>query len=138
MYTVYTDNKVFKNGDANIACNLIYTALYKNFAESIVENDFFLTGMAARIIQGHTPEPVKCISLGTNNAAIFEFATSKLGGQFGARGTVILSDQAQAVYNDSIFFELWLLETPGTIVVIDGIVMQDKANIPSFINNSYV
>jgi hypothetical protein len=133
MYTVYTDEQVFADGNANIACNLLHEYLIEEFDGPTIADHFFLTGMSARIIQGDTPEEITVISFGTDQDSIFVFCQEALGQKLGASGTVLFDDQAQIVYNETIFIEIWQLLTPGTLVTIDAIVMQDKANIPAYI-----
>lgn len=133
MYTVYTDEQVFADGNANIACNLLHEFLIEAFDEPTIADHFFLTGMPARIIQGDTPVEVTVISFGTDLDSVFGFCISELGTKLGATGTVLFNDQAQIVYNETIFIEIWQLLSPGTLVVTDGIVMQDEANIPAYI-----
>src|SRR5690606_855827 len=133
MYTVYTDQQVFEDGSANIACNLLHEYLIEEFDGPTIADHFFLTGMPARIIQGDPDAEVTVISFGTSQDDIFEFCIKQLGAKLGATGTVVFNDQAQMVYNETIFIEIWQLLTPGTLVTIDAIVMQDKANIPAYI-----
>lgn len=133
MYTIYTDEQVFENGNANIACNLLHQQLIAAFDEATIANNFFLTGMPARIIQGAPKVPATVISFGTNNDAVFGFCSKSLGKLIGASGTVLFTDQAQIVYSENIFIEVWLLPTPGALVTTNGIVMQNQSNIPPYI-----
>lgn len=134
MYTVYTDEQVFEDGNANIACNLIHETLLEEFSEANVKEWFFLTGEAARIIQGTPPQPVRVISFGTRNDAFFDFCQHQLAKRIGASGSVLYKDQVQIFYSEHIFIEIWLLESPGILVTIKEIIMQNKNNIPSYIH----
>ena len=133
MYQVYTDQQVFEDGSANIACNLLHEALIAEFDAPTIAANFFLTGMPARIIQGDAATEVSVISFGTPLDDVFTFCTEELGTKLGATGTVLFNDQAQIVYNETIFIEIWHIATGGALVTTDAIVMQDKANIPAYI-----
>ncbi len=136
MYTVYTDNQVFANGNANIACNLLHQALIDEFGESPIADNFFLTGWAASIIQGEDSEAVNVISFGTANDSMFVFCAQELAKKINASGSVLFTDQIQMIYNDTIFIEIWHIDPIAALVVVDDIVMQNKANIPSFIKTT--
>tara|TARA_R100000306_G_scaffold61858_1_gene65953 strand:+ start:1008 stop:1412 length:405 start_codon:yes stop_codon:yes gene_type:complete len=133
MYEIFTTEEVFEDGSANIACNLLHQALIDNFDATTIASHFFLTGAAAKMIQNDPVEQVKVISFGTDDDAIFSFCETSISQSLGAQGAVRFIDQLQIVYSPTIFIEIWLLLAPGALVTTQGIVMQDKANIPPYI-----
>ncbi len=133
MFQVYTDNVVFEDGTANIVCNLVHQYLIEKLDAGTIAANFALTGMTARIIQGDPAEPITVISFATTQDDIFSYCIDGLKKFLNASGAVLFDDQVQLVYNDSIFLEFWHLDSLGTLITENDIVMQDKANIPAYI-----
>lgn len=134
IYTTYTDEKVFADGSANIACNLVHQALINEFGEADVKAHFFLTGTSAKIIQGDAPAQVSVISFGANRDDIFGFCEKELSKLIGAQGGVLFDDQVQIPYSDTVYIEVFSIENSGPLIDVANIIMQDKTNIPTYIN----
>ena len=129
-YTAFTDEVVFENPEANIACNRLYEILqFKTSAN--VEEAFALTLDAARIIQGDPVTEINNIAFATDSLDIFEFLVKKIGGFLEIKEQINFNDRIQITYSKTVLIEIWLVDDLGTINVIDSLIVQDPADMPA-------
>lgn len=126
-YDKYSKATVFENKNINAVCNRIIQILIDEFTLPTLETDFCLTGTVAKIIQGASLEDITVIPFATKNLAIFKYCGNELAKEIDA-AAVNLKDRVQMNYK-GIYFEFWYEATLGTINTVDGILLEDPADI---------
>lgn len=130
-YTAFTDNNVFSNPEANIACNRLFDITNIKAPGYIAVEKIALTLNVARIIQGDPVTEIDVIPFITDSKDLFEFFEQNLGNYYENEEQVNFKDRIQIKYSKEIFIEIWLVADMGTVNVIDGLLVQDTADIPS-------
>tara|TARA_B100000949_G_C14150239_1_gene394473 strand:- start:380 stop:778 length:399 start_codon:yes stop_codon:yes gene_type:complete len=129
-YTAYTDEEVFLNPAANIACNRLYDILVNKVPDEAIVDHFALTLNAARMVQGATVADVDRIAFITDSDPVFNFFLTQLGSFFELQQQINFQDRIQIIYTEQIFIEIWYVDDIGTVNDIDGLYVQDPADIP--------
>ncbi|WP_417200144.1 hypothetical protein [Bizionia sp.] len=131
-YNLYTTEKVFANESLNIICNQIMQALEEKFTGGTLDDKFGVTGTVAKIIQGDSLEPVKCIAFATSDVDVFTLCRTDVLKAIKHKGTVFYNDKIE-ITTEKLNIEVWLRNTGITLIETNGIYGEDKTEIPAYI-----
>ena len=132
--STFTDNEVFSTPLVNLYCNVIITKLAEATTTSQYTGgtNFSLTGTAAKIVHGDTPEPVKNVSFITDNINEFNFLRNNIVTILSATDVIKKTDIIYFKVS-GYFFELHFQSAPFTAAFISGVRVQKYNDIPNYI-----
>tara|TARA_Y100001973_G_C5065246_1_gene264709 strand:- start:240 stop:641 length:402 start_codon:yes stop_codon:yes gene_type:complete len=128
-YSNFTKQVVFADNKINILCNRIYDALENEFIKATLDTKFCITGTVSKIIQGAALSDVPVIAFITDDALIYKYCSNTLAKSLRAKA-ITFKDRIQMDYK-GIYLEFWLTDNLGTIDEINGLYVQDTADIPA-------
>lgn len=128
-YTAFTVEQVFKNNDANVACNLIYSELFAADPLPAGSDRFLLTGTPARIVQGAGLTEVSVIPFIVDEEETFNWFRNNIERLFGI-GVLAYPDKLEFIWQN-IYFEIWLVNDIFEADTIEGLFVQVSTNIPT-------
>jgi len=131
-YNTYTTEKVFANESYNIICNQIMQALETKFTGGTLDALFGVTGTVAKIIQGDSLEPVKCIAFATSDTDVFTLCRTDVLKAIKHIGSVLYDDKIE-ITTANLNIEIWKRTSAITLINTNGIYGEDKTEIPAYI-----
>ena len=131
-YSKYTTEVVFADHNLNVICNTILNALETEFDKVDVDTDFGITGTVAKIIQADPLVAVKGIAFATSNQAMFDYLKANMSKILKITGLIKFSDFMQVI-TTRLNIEVWMRESPITLIDTNGIFSEDKTEIPAYI-----
>jgi hypothetical protein len=132
--TSYTDNSIFENKQINALCDLLFTTLVQQFPPAVDDpNNYYiykgvvLSGTAAKILNGDTPEDLKNIVFECDQLDVFEFLQAAI--QKNLTGKIIKFKNRIFIYPFDYYFEIWYKSDGNKEIENSGIYIQETAFI---------
>jgi hypothetical protein len=131
---MYTDNSIFQDQRVNSINDILWekTDEYGRLPSTDIDINtvFCLSGMAARILQGGDPDPVKNVIHVTSSEEIFKWIGLNVRSFLFPRQTMRFTQKLIIEY-DFMIMEIHLVDGPLTIVTESGIKVQEIDTIPA-------